>query len=398
MIEFSQEEILRYPRHFSVNAIGIEGQKKIKSARVLLVGAGGIGSPAATYLTAGGIGHLGIIDHDTIEISNLQRQILFRTADVGKRKVDIAKKELHQLNPFTDIQIYPEALSPKNATAIFSQYDYILDGSDNYPTRYLANKAAQQTQKILISASVFQFGGQVACFAPEGRPCYECLYPSAPPAELIPNCTQSGVLGVTPGILALLATNQILIHILQLASPHDFFGKVHEFNGLSLSITSYNIPANLDCPICSHQGPHLPEDQSDLLWKNQLNALNSQDFCKMTTSQNSTSTASHSRAGEISPGELKAALASKKIIQIIDVREPWEREISKIEPSVLIPLGQLSPAFSAEKFQLDPEKLTVTYCQAGFRSAKAAKILKDSGFKQVLNLSGGIDAWMFSSL
>jgi adenylyltransferase/sulfurtransferase len=413
MTEFSQEEILRYPRHFSVDAIGIEGQKKIKAARVLLIGAGGVGSPSGIYLTASGIGHLGIIDHDVVEMSNLQRQILFRTEDIGKLKVDVAKNQLNQLNPFTEIQIYPYALSPENAADIFLQYDYILDGSDNYPTRYLVNRACQQTKKKLISASVFQFGGQIACFSPGESPCYECLYPSAPPPELIPNCTQSGVLGVTPGIIALFATNQILIHILGLSFSNSFFGKIHEFNGLNLSIRTYDIPVNTECPACSsNQKPHsLQASQSQKISNNffekltlnpsnpsnHSNLFNPMDACKMNQ-KNSFSDDLYSDTA-ISPVQLKTYLESKESFQLIDVREPWEREISKIAPSLSIPLGNLVSQLKAahhdsEKLPtLDPETLTITYCQAGVRSAKAAQILKEIGFKKVLNLSGGMDAW-----
>ena len=377
MIEFSQEEIMRYPRHFSVGSIGLEGQKKIKASRVLLIGSGGIGSPAALYLAASGIGRLGLIDYDVVEPSNLQRQILFRTQDVGKRKVDVARDQLSELNPFTQIDTYPYPLSPQNASELFAEYDYILDGSDNYPTRYLVNEAARKAQKILISASVFQFGGQVLCLDPYKGPCYQCLYPAPPPEELIPNCTQAGVLGVIPGILALLAVNQIFIHILGLHSP-SFFGRIHEFNGLNLSTRSFDIPSNPECKCCFKMNSANSPQPSDPYKK----------FQPFSCSEPQT----HSTESlvEISAQQLDALISSQNPLQLIDVRESWEREVEKISPSVHIPLGDLA---AQKKFSLNPDALTVAYCHAGIRSAKAAKLLQKSGFTHVSSLTGGIEAW-----
>jgi molybdopterin/thiamine biosynthesis adenylyltransferase/rhodanese-related sulfurtransferase len=376
-MDFSEEEILRYARHFCVSDIGIEGQKKIKSSRVLLIGAGGIGSPAALYLVAAGVGKLGLIDHDTVERSNLQRQILFRESDLNTLKVEAAKRTLSSLNPSPVLVTYPHSLSPENAVSIFSEYDYILDGSDNYPTRYLVNDAAQKSGKFLISASVFQLGGQVICLDPANGPCYRCLYPAAPPADLIPNCTQAGVLGVIPGILALLAVNQIFMHLLGLA-PAPFFGMMHEFDGKAFSLRSHSIPARLECEGCR-----------------------SKDSLKITLSSTSTRACElkhpESRITEISAPQLQEWIETNTSFTLIDVREAHERARSQITPSVWIPLGDFqSHSFLPQHPELfsDPNRTFVLYCHAGVRSLKAAGILKNQGFSHVRSLSGGIESWM----
>jgi molybdopterin/thiamine biosynthesis adenylyltransferase/rhodanese-related sulfurtransferase len=380
-MDFSQEEILRYARHFSVSDIGIDGQKKIKSARVLLIGAGGIGSPAALYLVAAGIGKLGLIDHDTVERSNLQRQILFRETDLDTLKVDAAKRTLSSLNPSPTIVAYSHSLSPENALSIFREYDYILDGSDNYPTRYLVNDAAQKVGKFLISASVFQLGGQVLCLDPANGACYRCLYPSAPPSDLIPNCTQAGVLGVIPGILALLAVNQIFMHLLGLA-PAPFFGMMHEFDGKTFALRSHVIPPRPACEGC--------------LSKHSMNITLSASpapACELKHTG--------SRIPEISAPELQHWMDDHTPFTLIDVREAHERARAKITPSAWIPLGDFQSASllpAHPDLFSDPNRTVILYCHAGVRSLKAAGILKNQGFKDVRSLSGGIESWMKHSI
>ncbi|NCX93191.1 MAG: molybdenum cofactor biosynthesis protein MoeB [Gammaproteobacteria bacterium] len=366
MTHFSQAETHRYARHFSVDRIGIAGQQILKKSKVLLIGAGGIGSPAGFYLAAAGIGHLGIIDHDHIELSNLQRQILFKTQDIGSNKAQIAKSRLLELNDCIEVQAYPEKLTDKNAEALFSKYDIILDGSDNYPTRYLVNDFCRRTEKALVSASVFQFFGQIAAFSAQGAPCYRCLYPEAPPADLIPNCAVGGVLGVIPGVIATLAVTQAIKMLLSIGT--DPQGLLIEFDALSNQLRQHPIASIPECPACQKKEFYMTHEHPACAY--------------------------HSNPSEDSIPEISARVLSKELnndpnLILLDVREAWERELCKIEPSIHIPLGQLDTA----DLPFSPHHRVIVHCKGGTRSLKGAKILKNRGFNNVSNLEGGILAW-----
>jgi len=361
-VDFSQEEILRYARHFSLQDIGLAGQQKIKQTRVLLVGAGGIGSPAAFYLAAAGIGSLGLIDPDVVEISNLQRQILYRSQDLGHLKVECAKDRILELNPFVEVKTYPYSLSPENASKLFQEYDYILDGTDNYPTRYLVNDACRKSKRPLLSASIFQFSGQVAGFKPWEGPCYRCLYPEPPPQELIPNCAQAGVLGVLPGILGLCAVNQILKDILKIGDP--IFKKLIEFDALALGFHTVTMEENPNCPCC----------------KQGLDFVSTQTHCELRPDQ----------IQELSPQDLQRWQKEQRSFVLLDVREPWEREMFAILPSVHIPLKELRNA----KLPFSKETPVVVHCKSGKRSLMGAMILQERGMPSLWNLSGGADRWL----
>lgn len=361
MEAFTQEEIYRYSRHFSVSSVGISGQQKLKQSKVLLIGVGGIGSPAGLYLTSNGIGTLGLIDHDTIELSNLQRQILYETSDTGLSKAKIAAKKLSALNPNVNLKTYPFALSPDNANALFEEYDIVIDGSDNYATRYLVNDACRQTSTALVSASIYQFTGQIASFIPDESPCYRCLYPAPPPPGLIPNCAGAGVLGVIPGVLATLAVAQVLKLILNIGdSP---VGQLVEFDALKMSLQTFEINSNPNCECCKQQ----------------------KDF-SMTHANNLSDKSIH----EISPAILADLIKSNTPITLIDVRENWEREICRIEPSLHIPLGTIS----SSTLTCSKEAAIILYCKAGVRSLKAAKILLEKGYENVSSLKGGALRWI----
>lgn len=357
----SAEELERYARHLSLNAVGLTGQEKLKKARVLLIGAGGIGSPAAYYLAAAGVGRIGIIDHDWIERSNLQRQILFTTQDIGKSKAEIAKFRILALNPNIHVTAYAVRLTAQNAHSIIGDYDLVLDGSDNYPTRYLVGDVTAELRKPLVSASVYQFMGQLAVFNVNGAFCYRCLYPEPPPEKLIPNCTEAGLLGVTAGIMGTLAANEIMKLIL--AINDSLPGQLTTFDARSGELKKYPISQHPECLICAkhHAFSDLPRYEAP-------------SVCQAYP--------------EVTPMQLKSLLNDPSVI-LLDVREQWERQISDIQPSVHVPLGILSYA----KLQFSPEQLVVVYCQAGIRSLQAIEILKHRGYTNVSHLEGGIAAW-----
>jgi len=365
------EEILRYSRHLIMPEVGMEGQKKLKSARVLVIGMGGLGCPVSTYLTLAGVGTLGILDFDRVELSNLQRQPLYGVEDVGKLKVEVAKKRLNAINPLVHIEMHPVHLTSKNAMEVLQGYDFVVDGTDNFPTRYLVNDACVLLKKPYVYGSIFRFEGQVTVFGGEGGPCYRCLYPEPPPPGLVPSCAEGGVLGVLPGFVGAWQALEALKLILRAGESlkgrfiliDAFLGRVREFK----------IHPDPQCPACGHH-PTIHQ------------LIDYEEFCGVRGAEQ---TLTLGKDWEITPQELKNLLEMKKDVVILDVREPAEYEICHLSGSRLIPLGELPYRLG----ELDTSEDIVIHCHTGSRSARAVQFLRQIGFTRVKNLKGGIDAW-----
>ena len=361
----SQEELQRYARHLVLPGVREQGQEKLKSASVLIVGAGGLGTPAAMYLAAAGIGTLGIADDDVVELSNLHRQPLHNTDSVGKRKVDSAQERLHAINPHVRAKTYTERLNSKNALGVLSEYDIIVDASDNYPTRYLLSDACTLLKKLIVHGSVLGFEGRVYVFNDPAGPCYRCAYPEPPPPELTQDCSEAGVLGVLPGIIGTIQAAEVVKLILGIGQP--LVGRVLLLNGLSMEFRELRLNKNPDCPACGTT-PTVTA------------LIDYEQFCGMKKEMK--------RNGSISVVELKQALDGGKRIFILDVREPEEYRIANLG-GYLIPLQDLPERMK----ELDPEQDIVVHCHHGNRSAFAVQFLEKAGFSSVRNLEGGIDEW-----
>lgn len=366
--DFTKEELGRYHRHIIMPEVGLEGQKKLKNAKVLCVGAGGLGSPLALYLAAAGVGRLGIVDFDTVEASNLQRQIIHSTDFVGKKKLESAKARLNGLNPNVEVVCHEERLNSQNALALFKQYDVIADGTDNFPTRYLVNDACVLTGKPNAYGSIFRFEGQASVFWAEKGPCYRCLYPEPPPPGLVPSCAEGGVLGVLPGVIGTLQAVETIKIILGIGKP--LIGRLMLFDALSMEWRSLKLRKNPDCPVCGKN----PTVKS---------LIDYEAFCGLKTEKPMTAS-----KNEMSVEDLKAKLDAKDGFVLLDVREPHEYEIAKIPGSKLIPLGTLPEHLD----ELDKSKEIVVHCKMGGRSARACDILRSKGFTAI-NVAGGINAW-----
>ncbi len=367
---FSNEEIERYSRHLLIPEIGPEGQSALKAASVLIVGAGGLGSPAAMYLAAAGVGRIGIADPDAVDLSNLQRQLLHATADIGRSKTDSARETIGEINPHVAVQTFQTRLHSGNALEILSGFDVILDGTDNFPTRYLLNDACVLLGKPNVYGSVFRFEGQAGVFHPKlGGPCYRCLYPSPPPPGLVPSCAEGGVLGVLPGIVgslqALSAINLIT------GQKESLIGRLLLFDGLAMKFRELTIRKNPECPICG-ENPTIRA------------LIDYEDFCGVARAD----TESAAGEGEISVEELKSRLDRGEKVFLLDVREPGEYAICNLG-GILIPAGDLTQRWR----ELDPTKEIVVYCKTGVRSDRAIALLKTMGFTKLRNLAGGIAAW-----
>jgi len=368
-MSFTNEEILRYSRHLIMPEVALAGQQKLKAASVLCVGAGGLGSPTALYLAAAGIGTLGLVDFDVVDATNLQRQIIHTTADVGRSKVKSAAEKVHALNPLVRVLPFEAALSSDNALAIFRDFDVIVDGTDNFATRYLVNDACVLTGKPNVYASVFRFEGQATVFAAEDGPCYRCLYPEPPPPGMVPSCAEGGVLGVLPGLLGIIQATEAIKLIL--GSGESLVGRLLLVDALTMRFRELKIGKNPECPVCG-ESPTVRE------------LIDYEQFCGVR-GEESVTTAS---VPEIGPEELKERLDSGEDIFLLDVREPHEYQICHL-PALLIPLGDLP----GRVHELDSAREIVAYCKVGARSAKAVELLHSIGFRRVRNLSGGINAW-----
>ncbi len=370
----SGEEIKRYSRHLIMPEVGMEGQRRLKAGSVLCIGAGGLGSPAAMYLAAAGVGTLGLVDFDIVDASNLQRQIIHGTADVGRPKLDSARDRLHAINPHVQIETYEVALSSQNALPLFEGYDVILDGTDNFPTRYLVNDACVLVGKPNTYGSIFRFEGQASVFGMPGGPCYRCMYPEPPPPGLVPSCAEGGVLGVLPGIIGTIQATEAIKLLTGIGQP--LVGRFLIYDALRMRFRELKLQKDPDCPVC---GTHPT-----------ITALiDYEQFCGVRPAG---SAASEPAGLEISAVELKARLDRGEPLVVLDVREVQEFQICRIPGAVLIPLGELERRAA----ELDPAATVVCQCKSGVRSAKAANILRQQGFKSVVNLRGGILGWIDS--
>ncbi len=377
----SQEEVRRYSRHLIMPEVGIEGQKKLKTASVLIVGAGGLGSPLAMYLAAAGIGRIGIVDYDTVDYTNLQRQLLYGTADVGRRKLDVAKERIQAMNPHVQVDLYNEPLTSANALRLFEPYDLIIDGTDNFPTRYLVNDACVMLGKPNVYGSIFRFEGQITVFWAEEGPCYRCLYPEPPPPGLVPSCAEGGVLGVLPGIVG---TMQALEAVKLITGVGEaMIGRLLLFDAAYMEFTELKLRKNPDCNICG-KNPTVTE------------LIDYEQFCGMpahdhSTFNNGVVEESDVLVRQLSPIQLKQRLDEGDNLTIIDVREPHEWEISNLENlgAQLIPKGSILNRVN----ELDKNDEIVVQCRTGGRSAAVIRQLEPLGFKKLWNLDGGINRW-----
>jgi len=363
--ELSKEEILRYSRHLIMPEVGMEGQEKLRQAKVLLVGAGGLGSPISLYLAAAGIGTLGLVDFDVVDYSNLQRQIIHTTKDVGRKKLESAKEKIEGINPGVEVNLHEERLTSQNALEILKEYDIIIDGTDNFPTRYLVNDACVLLKKPNIYGSIFRFEGQATVFYPGKGPCYRCLYPEPPPPGLVPSCAEGGVLGILPGIIGTIQATEAIKLILGKGDP--LTGRLLLFNGLGMKFTELEINKNPSCPLCG-ENPTIKE------------LIDYEGFCGIPPKTE--------EQWEISPQELKPLLG-KGEVQLIDVREKNEWDICKIEGAKLIPTSEFPKRIN----ELNSADSLVIHCHHGPRSERALHLLREAGFKKIKFLKGGIDTW-----
>jgi sulfur-carrier protein adenylyltransferase/sulfurtransferase len=366
----SPDEILRYSRHLVLPEVGLEGQQAIKAAKVLCVGAGGLGSPAAMYLAAAGVGTIGIVDFDVVDFSNLQRQLLHMTHDVGRPKVESARERLNAINPEVHVETHEVALSAVNALELLARYDVIVDGTDNFPTRYLVNDACVLTRRPYIYGSVFRFEGQVSIFATAEGPCYRCLYPEPPPAGLVPSCAEGGVLGVLPGIIGTIQATEALKQIL--GAGDSLAGRLLLLDALAMKFREVRVRRDPECPVCGDH-PTIRELQDY------------EQFCGTSLAAPSSQSADF----DISPVELSHALDRREAPLLLDVREPMEFKINRLPNSVLIPFGNLPDRLA----EIDATRDVVVYCHYGIRSVRAVELLRAAGFR-ARNLQGGIAAWI----
>ena len=363
--DLTRDEKKRYARHLTIPDVGLEGQKRLKAAKVLCVGAGGLGSPVTMYLAAAGIGEIGLVDFDRVDFSNLQRQILHATGDVGKLKTDSASERLAGINPEVKVTTYKEAMNDQNAASIAEPYDLIIDGTDNFTTRYLTNVLAVLTGKPNVYGSIYRFEGQVTIFAPHlGGPCYRCLFPEPPEPGQVPSCAEGGVLGVLPGVIGCLQANEAIKLILGIGDP--MIGRLLHFDALSFRFREIKLRRDPECAVCGEE-PTIQE-LKEIVFN-----------CEMR----------EPTLREIDVHHLKARLENNRSLVLLDVREPAEVEVGKIEQSIVIPLGELPDRVG----ELDPDAETIVHCKAGGRSAKALAILNGSGFIDACHVQGGITAW-----
>jgi sulfur-carrier protein adenylyltransferase/sulfurtransferase len=366
----SKEEIMRYSRHLIMPEVGMEGQLKIKAAKVLCIGTGGLGAPLGLYLAAAGVGRIGLVDFDVVDSTNLQRQVLFSTQDVGVPKTQAAANRLRGLNPDIQIDTYETQLTSANAFELFKDYDIIVDGTDNFPTRYLVNDASVMMGKLNVYGSIFRFEGQITVFGAPDGPCYRCLYPEPPPPGLVPSCAEGGVLGVLPGIVGTIQAAEALKLIIGKGDP--LIGRLLLFDALAMKFRELKLRKNPDCPVC---GTH----------PTQTGLIDYAEFCGVR-GEEAPSTVTN--IPEITPRELKARLDKGDDIYVLDVREPHEYQICNINGH-LIPLGELPQRVH----ELDSSKEIVAHCKSGKRSAQAVEFLRGAGFKKIQTLKGGILAW-----
>src|SRR3990170_4450916 len=372
-VELSHEEILRYSRHLLIPEVGLSGQKKIKSARVLVIGTGGLGSPVALYLAAAGVGRIGLVDYDVVDFSNLQRQVIHGTSGLGTLKVESARQRMLDINPEIQVDVYNEPFTSENGMRIAQEYDILIDGTDNFPTRYLVNDLCVFTGKPNVYGSIFRFEGQVSVFDARRGPCYRCLFPDPPPPGMVPSCAEGGVFGVLPGTIGTLQATEVLKLLLGIGEP--LIGRLMLFDALGMRFDEVRLKKNPRCVVCG-ENPSV----TDL--------IDYEAFCGVP---------GHDRGDEgsagvewdITAGDLHARLGRGEPVRLIDVREPHEWEIAHLPGAELFPLGSLPEHFN----EFDSAEEMVLFCKSGSRSARALDLLRRAGFRKMRNLKGGINAW-----
>jgi len=370
--ELSNDEILRYSRHLILPEVNLEGQKRLKAAKVLCIGAGGLGSPLVLYLAAAGVGTIGIVDFDTVDMTNLQRQIIHGTKDVGRLKMESAKESLRDINPYVEVIGFEEQFSSENAMSIVKDFDIVIDGTDNFPTRYLTNDVCVLLGKPNVYGSIFRFEGQASVFWAEKGPCYRCLYPEPPPPGLVPSCAEGGVLGVLPGIVGCIQANEAIKLILGIGNP--LIGRLLLFNALKMQFRELKLQKDPSCPICGTN-------------RTITELIDYQEFCGIRGEEAAPQAVEATE--EITVKELKARMDRGEALTVIDVREPYEYAIARIPGTKLIPLGQIEERSG----ELDPNTEIILQCRTGKRSADALNRLKAKGFTRLKNLVGGVAAW-----
>jgi sulfur-carrier protein adenylyltransferase/sulfurtransferase len=372
-IDFSNDEIARYSRHLIMPEVTLDGQKRIKAASILCIGTGGLGSPIALYLAAAGVGRLGLVDYDVVDFSNLQRQILHGTDDVGRKKLNSAKDKIKAINPNVQVDLHDMLFRSENAMQVVRDYDIVIDGTDNFPTRYLSNDVCVLAKKPNIYGSIFRFDGQCTVFAPHlGGPCYRCMFPEPPPPGMVPSCAEGGVLGVLPGIIGVMQAIEAIKLIIGIGD--SLVGRLVSFDALKLRFREFKIRRDPNCPICGDH-PTIHE------------LIDYDQFCGIP--QADAEAAREMEVPKITAVDLKDRMDRHERFVLVDVREPFEYEISRIPGSRLIPLGELPARLS----ELDSADDIVLQCKSGSRSAKALRILQEAGFRKLTNLEGGITAW-----
>ncbi len=371
-VTLSNDEILRYSRHLIMPEVGMEGQLKLKAATVLRIGTGGLGAPLGLYLAAAGVGKIGIVDFDVVDMTNLQRQVIHGTKDIGRPKLDSAAERMADINPAIEIKKYETRLSSENAFEIFSDYDIVVDGTDNFPTRYLVNDACVLLNKPNVYGSIFRFEGQATVFHHNGGPCYRCLYPEPPPPGLVPSCAEGGVLGILPALVGSIQATETVKLII--GKGETLSGRLVLYDALNMKFRELRLRRDPDCPVCGDK-PTVRK------------LIDYEEFCGIP--QQREEAVAQGGVPEITPAELKAKLDAGEDIFVLDVREPHEYNICRIEGTTLIPLGQLPSRVN----ELNTADDIVVHCKSGMRSAKAVGFLQQAGFRKVKNLKGGILAW-----
>ena len=372
-IEFSNDEIARYSRHLIMPEVTLEGQKRIKAASILCIGTGGLGSPIALYLAAAGIGRMGLVDGDVVDFSNLQRQILHGTKDVGRKKLNSARDRIREVNPNVQVELFDTYFTAANAHEIVANYDIVIDGTDNFPTRYLSNDVCVLQKKPNIYGSIFRFDGQCTVFAPHlGGPCYRCMFPEPPPPGMVPSCAEGGVLGVLPGIIGVMQAIEAIKLVVGIGE--SLMGRLVSFDALKMKFREFKLRKDPSCPICG-ENPTITE------------LIDYEQFCGIP--QAAAAEAAEAPVPEITAVELKRRLDAKEKFVLVDVREQFEWDIARIPGAILIPLGELPSRMS----ELDSADEIVLHCKSGLRSAKALRLLQEAGFGKLSHVAGGIVAW-----
>ena len=376
--DLSREELARYARHVILPDVGIDGQRRLKAARVVLVGAGGLGSPAAMYLAAAGVGTIGIVDSDAVDASNLQRQILHATADTGRPKVESAKDRLRAINPNVSVEMHHARLTSANALAILERYDVVVDGADNFPTRYLVNDACVLLGKPNAFGAIFRFEGQASVFGAKNGPCYRCVYPEPPPPGLVPSCAEAGVFGILPGVIGTIQATETIKLILGVGET--LVGRLLVYDAMRMAFRELKVPKDPDCPVC---GPR-PTVRA---------LIDYDEFCGGKAAEEPPAEAAPAAPGHVEPiitvDELKARWDRGDRPFLLDVREVVEHQLVRLEGALLMPLGELI----ARQHELDPDREIVVYCHHGNRSGRATAYLRHNGFPHARNLRGGIEEW-----